>query len=104
MALQLLGSPARVEVYPFVYASSKWNRTMNPCVFRVLVPTLCLLEVLLGHQKVSRNDAHNRAYSLFSALCIDAICFFTVLGDMGLGSSGSANTSESVVLARASLI
>ena len=76
---------------------------MNPCAFQVFVPTLCPLELLLGYQKANRNDTQNRAYLLFNALCMDAICFSTVPGDMGLGSSGSANTSESVVLARASL-
>ena len=47
---------------------------------------------------------HNKVYSLFSASCIDAICFSAVPGDVDLGSSGSANTSERVVLARASLV
>ena len=46
---------------------------------------------------------HNKVYSLFRASYIDAICFSAV-PDVDLGSSGSANTSERVVLARASLV
>jgi len=48
--------------------------------------------------------AHNKVYSLFRASCIDAICFSAVPTVVDLGSSGSAKTSERVVLARASLV
>lgn len=53
---------------------------------------------------MNSNSTHDRGHLLFSASCIDAMCFSAVPGDMDLGSSGSANTSERVVLARASLI
>ena len=54
--------------------------------------------------KKQATTRHNGMYSLFSASCIDAICFSAVPGDADLGSSGSANTSERVVLARVSLM
>jgi hypothetical protein len=56
------------------------------------------------YQKVDNNEPCSRVHSLFNASCIDAMCFSAVPGDTDLGSSGSANTSERVVLARASLV
>lgn len=55
-------------------------------------------------QKMSNYGTQDGVHSLFIASCIDAICFSAVPGDMDLGSSGSANTSERVVFARASLL
>ena len=56
------------------------------------------------YQEASRDNIDNGAHLLFNASCIDAICFSAVPGDTDLGSSGSAKTRESVVLARVSLV